>query len=144
MLKQERQQLILRLIKGGNISRQETLRKLLAENGARVTQATLSRDMRELGIKKVSGKNKAAVYYADENKKYEFPAFVRESVLSVDHSGNIVVFRCNEGSAQAVCAVFDREDCFGAVGTIAGDDTIFMLMRSEQDAKRTAESLSIK
>lgn len=138
-MKSQRHELILELISDRNIENQETLRSLLKERGISVTQATLSRDMRELGIRKIPDEQGGQKYSAEERTNFDFPEFVVKSILSVDYAGNIAVFRCSTGSAQAVCAVIDKDNCFKAVGTIAGDDTIFVLMRTEQDARRLSE-----
>lgn len=138
-MKSQRQKIILDIISEGNIGNQEILRNLLLERGISVTQATLSRDMRELGIRKVPDENGGQKYSAEKRFSFDFPDFVTKAILSADHAGNIAVFRCSTGSAQAVCAVIDKDNCFGAVGTIAGDDTIFVLMRTEQDARRLSE-----
>ncbi len=138
-LKSERQEKLLQIISSSDIDRQETLREKLAAEGISVTQATLSRDMKELGIRKMSSENGGQKYSADIRQTSEIPSIVYDSLISADHAGNIVVFRCETGTAQAVCAAMDRENCCNAVGTIAGDDTIFVLMRTEQLAKELAE-----
>lgn len=139
-MKSERQEKLLRLIESRNIDRQETLRSLMAQEGIIVTQATLSRDMKELGIRKVPTEDGGQKYSAGRTPAAEIPAIVYHSLISADYAGNTVVFRCETGTAQAVCAAMDRENCCNAVGTIAGDDTIFVLMRTEQLAKELAES----
>lgn len=138
-MKSERQEKLLRIIESRDIDKQEALRELLAQEGITVTQATLSRDMKELGIRKVPTENGGQKYSASIRKSNDIPGIVYDSLISVDHAGNIVVFRCGAGTAQAVCAAMDRENCCNAVGTIAGDDTIFVLMRTEQLARELAE-----
>lgn len=138
-MKSERQEKLLQIIGSSDIDKQETLRERLAAEGISVTQATLSRDMKELGIRKIPSENGGQKYSADGKQPADIPPIVYDSLISVDHAGNIVVFRCGTGTAQAVCAAMDRENCCNAVGTIAGDDTIFVLMRTEQLAKELAE-----
>ena len=62
--------------------------------------------------------------------------FISDSVLAVDYAGNTVVVKCHVGMAQAVCAKLDSTEIENVVGTLAGDDTIFILMRTESDAQR--------
>lgn len=138
-LKSERQEKLLRIIESRDIDKQETLRELLAEEGISVTQATLSRDMKELSVRKVPAENGGQKYSVGRKIKNEIPAIVYGSLISADYAGNTVVLHCGTGTAQAVCAAIDRENFCNAVGTIAGDDTIFVLMRTEQLARELAE-----
>lgn len=126
---------ILEIINSRNVSTQEELRSILHDEGFDVTQATLSRDIRDLNIKKVTTKDGIIKYTASENPDIDFPSIVIESVIKTDYSGNIVVIKCHAGTAQAVCASLDKMEWADSVGTIAGDDTIFMLMRNEKSAK---------
>ena len=105
------------------------LREQLLKRGIEVTQATLSRDIKELGLIKKQDR-----YFVPQKSSAEIPALIRESVNSVDYAMNTVVFKCHAGMAMAACAMFDKLGYSGVVGTLAGDDTIFMLMRSERDA----------
>ena len=120
------------LIEHNNIRTQEELRTRLSEKGLNVTQATLSRDINELGILKGD-------YYNIERP--ELPAMFMQSITRLDHAGNTVVIKCRSGMASAVCAEIDLLDMKDVVGTLAGDDTIFVLMRSEQAAQLFAENL---
>ncbi len=128
-MKSVRHNIILELVKSRSVETQEMLRELLSEKGVEVTQATLSRDIRELGLVKGSD-----CYYLPEKSAAEIPQLLRDSVNEIDHAVNTVVFRCQAGMAMAVCATFDRLAYSGVVGTLAGDDTIFILMRSEKEA----------
>lgn len=134
--------MILKIISENEVDTQENLKKLLEGSGIEVTQATLSRDIKELRLKKVVSESGARIYAPSERMITEIPQLFLDSVRSVDYAVNTVVFRCHTGMAQAACAVFDRLCCRGVVGTIAGDDTIFVLMRSESDASGLAEELS--
>lgn len=129
MIKSERHEIILEIIKNSSIETQEMLREQLLKRGIEVTQATLSRDIKELGLIK-----KQDCYFVPQKSSAEIPALIRESVNSVDYAMNTVVFKCHAGMAMAACAMFDKLGYSGVVGTLAGDDTIFMLMRSERDA----------
>lgn len=142
MNKSDRHNKILEIINSRNVYRQDELKEILEREGIFVTQATLSRDMKELGIRKISDKTGNQKYAAADKAIPEMPLIVRESVISTDHSGSIVVFRCHIGTAQAVCAAIDRLNFFDSLGTIAGDDTIFMLMRSEKSAEKLSRDFN--
>lgn len=131
-----RQELILHLIASHEVSTQEMLRSLLEEQGYYVTQATISRDIRQLKLRKkrtASGQNcyaKAPAAPAAPN------GLLMDVIVRIDYAMNTVVVTCHAGSAQAACAVIDRLQLPEIVGTIAGDDTIFILTRSENNAKQ--------
>ena len=129
MIKSQRHEIILEIIKNDLVETQEMLREQLLKRGIEVTQATLSRDIKELGLIKKQDR-----YFVPQKSSAEIPALIRESVNSVDHALNMVVFKCHAGMAMAACAMFDKLGYSGVVGTLAGDDTIFMVMRSEKDA----------
>lgn len=135
-MKAIRHETILEIVKSRNVETQEMLRELLLERGLEVTQATLSRDIRELGLIKEQDR-----YYAPEKSSAEIPALLRDSVIWVDHAVNTVVFKCHAGMAMAACATFDSLGFSGVVGTLAGDDTIFILMRSEKEAAAFAREM---
>ena len=127
-MKKKRHELILNYIKNNNISRQEQILKMLVEHGFNVTQATISRDIKELKIiKEHFGKND--IRYAvsekidnDDNYKMIF----KRSAISADAAMNIIVIKCYSGTANAACIALDSMNLHGLVGTIAGDDTIFV------------------
>ena len=127
-MKKTRHELILNYIKNNNISRQEDIIKMLSDNGYNVTQATISRDIKELKIiKEHFGKND--VRYAvnekiDNNDNYKM-IFTR-SAISANAAMNIIVVKCYSGTANAACIALDSMNLPGLVGTIAGDDTIFV------------------
>ena len=142
-MKSQRQQLIMKLVSEEKIDTQESLLAALAERGFKVTQATVSRDIKDLSLIKTVA--------PDGNYRYSIPSlkksgmrdesnpvlgFISDSVLAVDYAGNTVVVKCHVGMAQAVCAKLDSTEIENVVGTLAGDDTIFILMRTESDAQR--------
>lgn len=133
-MKIKRHEAILELVQNFSIDTQELLRSMLSERGFEVTQATLSRDIKELCLIKKRDK-----YYLPQKKSGEIPQLLTDSVISVDYAVNTVVFKCYAGMAMAACATFDRLDYSGVVGTLAGDDTIFILMRSEKEAAAFAK-----
>lgn len=141
-MKAVRHEAIIRIINSRNVDTQERLRELLENEGIAVTQATLSRDIRELRLKKAPAESGGQKYIISEHITPEIPQIFRDSVIKSDHALNTVVFKCHTGMAQAACAVFDRLGCSGVVGTLAGDDTIFVLMRTENEAAELAEEIA--
>lgn len=139
-MKSQRHELILRLVQEEVIDTQETLQKVLESHGLKVTQATLSRDIKELALIKVpyekGSRYSVPKLNTDMLKKdgNSFYSLVSDAVVSVDYALNTAVIRCHTGMAQAVCAKLDSAALENVVGTIAGDDTIFILMRTEKDA----------
>lgn len=147
--KRDRLQTILRLIEQYPINRQEELLKYLRQEGFEVTQATVSRDMRELCLVKSSAENGSYRYIAGQSDKAHgaknisrFEMIFRESVLRVDYAGHIVLVKCYSGMANAACEVFDAMNWPAVVGTLSGDDTFFILTRTEHDAKAVCSELA--
>jgi len=141
MSKLTRQQLILQLIENGNVASQEDLRRALVRHGQKVTQATLSRDIHELGIVKTANGYARA---NDVNAEAALPAaerLVREFVLSVREAQNQLVIKTSVGSAQPVAAALDAEGWEEMLGTIAGDDTILIICENSRDAERLADRI---
>lgn len=120
---------ILELIKKYNIGRQEELVDLLNSEGYNVTQATVSRDINELKLKKIKENGSfryvqsARDYGSDEEK---VSTIFRQTVHSIVSSGNLIVIKTLAGSANAVCAIIDGFEIEGVLGSIAGDDCIFV------------------
>ena len=124
------------LLAAGDVHSQEELRDLLAGEGFAVTQATVSRDLIDLGATKVSGPDGRAVYRvvddAAMDTRVDMVRLVRtahELVVSVEASGNIVVVRTPPGGAQYLASAFDRAQWDPVVGTVAGDDTVLLVAR---------------
>ena len=148
-MKTDRHELILRLVQERVIDTQENLRAALEENGMTVTQATLSRDIKELSLIKVSDELGVSRYSVPRLSREglsrdnsETLQLLHSAVISVDYAMNTVVIKSHVGMAQAVCAKLDGTDIENSVGTIAGDDTIFMLMRTQKDAERLVRELN--
>lgn len=137
--------MILKLIDKYEIGTQEELLEKLRENGFDATQATVSRDIKELRLVKQMDKNGSYRYVEGKSETdiylSKFNAIFAHSVISCDYAGNTVVIKCFTGMAQAACATFDNMKWEGLVGTIAGDDTIFALCRSELLAKELKDSI---
>lgn len=127
-MKKTRHELILSYIKNNNVSRQEDIIKMLSDNGYNVTQATISRDIKELKIiKEHFGKNdiRYAVSEKIDNEDNYKMIFTR-SAISANAAMNIIVVKCYSGTANAACIALDSMNLPGLIGTIAGDDTIFV------------------
>lgn len=131
MSKRERQRQILDVIRSHRVSSQESLRELLLDRGTEVTQATLSRDLRELRLVKVPGADGQGYYSVPEEWDSTPPL---ESLLptlfhSADGVDNLLVVRTMKGGAQTVAAGIDWEEWPEVLGTLAGDDTILIILR---------------
>ena len=144
-MKTKRHSKILELISEKDISTQEDLLVYLRESGFDVTQATVSRDIKELRLVKTMVSDGKYRYYpatadnnADVGTKY---AVFNQSAKSVDYANNMIVIKCYTGMANAACAVLDAMNHEGVVGTLAGDDTIFVLMRDEKMAVALVETI---
>lgn len=139
-MKSARHQAILDLIEKHPIDRQEELLRYLRAEGFDVTQATVSRDIRELRLTKTATGEGTYRYMAagDPGKVSHSPSrfetIFRESVLGVDYAGHMVLVKCFSGMANAACEVFDAKPWDHVVGTLSGDDTFFILMRTEEAA----------
>jgi transcriptional regulator of arginine metabolism len=147
-MKAQRQKLIIQIIQDEYIDTQEKLRSALERHGMRVTQATLSRDMKELSLIKTLTGTGEYRYSVPTLKKQDLKGdsskvitLISDAVVSVDFALNTVVVKCHTGMAQAVCAKLDCTGIENVVGTLAGDDTIFILMRTEKDADRLTREL---
>ncbi len=135
IMKNQRHELILEIINSQPVPTQELLAELLAQKGIKTTQATLSRDIQQLSLVKQRDVNGVYRYTLPAAAAEEKSLFA-EAVLSVDYAMNIIVLKCRAGMAQGTCVAIDSVNHEGVVGTIAGDDTIFILVRSEADAKK--------
>ena len=146
-MKKNRHKKILSLIQEFNIDRQEVLLEYLNNAGFAVTQATVSRDIKELNLVKIvssTGEYKYAQNTIVEDTKATFNRFdyiFSESIKSVDYALNTVVIKCHTAMAQAACEVFDSLKWEGVGGTIAGENTIFILMRTEEMAHKLNDKL---
>ncbi|MFI3324985.1 MAG: arginine repressor [Clostridia bacterium] len=144
-MKNSRHNKIQELIKEFDIDTQEELLKRLKEDGFDVTQATVSRDIKELRIvKALSSSGKYKYSTGKENSKdisSKFISLFEDSVVSVEAAQNIIVIKCMTGMAQAVCASMDANDIQGFVGTLAGDDTIMVICKTTEIALEKQEEL---
>lgn len=142
MNKKERQAAIIEILSENEAATQRELMALLEKRGYSVAQATLSRDMRDLRIQKSpSGGETGCYYLGNPGGDIGYDTIFARSAVSMDHAQNIVVVKCHAGMADAACKVIDEHSFPAVVGTIAGDDTVFVLTRSENDAVRLISQL---
>lgn len=138
MSKSLRQKAIVTVLEKGPVASQEDLQHALRKYGFKVGQATLSRDIRELGLIK-TGQG-----YAQANEDFSDPSLppasrlVREFVLDIRVAQNLLVVKTAVGSAQPVAAALDSEEWPESIGTIAGDDTILIVCPDKKSAARLA------
>ena len=135
-MKNKRQQKILELIVRYEIGTQEELMQKLREVGFDVTQATVSRDIREMKLTKIETHGKlhyVALHESDEDVKEKYERVFRDGFISMDNAVNILVIKTVSGMAMAVAAALDSMHFNEIVGTIAGDDTIMCAVRSIDD-----------
>ena len=144
-MKSNRQEKIIQLITENAIETQEEILVYLREHGFDVTQATVSRDIKQLKLVKTQTNDGRYKYSVSSNNSREhisskFVSLFSETVTGIDYANNIVVVKCYVGMANAACAAFDAMKFDGVVGSLSGDDTIFIAMRNEEMAKElTAE-----
>ena len=145
-MKNGRQNAILEIISGQYIETQSQLMEALAARGIRSTQATLSRDIRELRLYKETGAD-GRVHYVKPAEAEERTAdtrlqkILRECVVSFEPAQNILVLKTLPGLASAACSAFDGMEIPGLVGTLAGDDTAFLAMKNNEYAEAFYESV---
>ena len=146
--KQRRQHLVARLLGENAISSQDQLVELLGREGIAATQATVSRDLEEIGAVKVRVPGVEGLVYA-------VPELPRDQVAPLDHlrrvlgewvvevatSGNLLVLRTPPGSAHVVASALDRAGLEGAIGTVAGDDTVLVVAAENIGADALGERL---
>lgn len=143
MSKRDRHAQILEVLRHHRVTSQEGLRELLVERGTDVTQATLSRDIRELRLVKAPGADGAS-YYAVPDEWESTPPLetllptLFQSAEGVDH---LLMVRTLKGGAQAVAAGIDWEEWPEVLGTLAGDDTILIVLRSREGLPTVRERL---
>jgi len=144
-MKKERQQTILRLVNTSNIYTQAELTTALQEVGYSATQATISRDIRELRLTKQTT-DKGQKYIAPEKAngpESPLSRIFREGLVSADHAGNMLVIRTLSGMAMAVALALDKMNLSELLGTVAGDDVVICVVRTEHDAMNLAQKFSL-
>lgn len=145
-MKRKRHSLILELIEKYAITTQEEMLTKLEEIGFNVTQATVSRDIKELRLIKALDSDGFHRYVSvstnSSNISPKFTSIFSNSVINIDYAMNDIVIKCYSGMANAACAAFDSMNYPEVVGTLAGDDTIFVITRTEKDANELVKKLN--
>lgn len=142
-MKSARHEKIIELIRKYNIDTQEELASRLNESGFKVTQATISRDIRALNMTKVTGKDGKSRYAILESSSPDtgdkYSRVMRDAIVSADAARNLVVIRTVPGMAMGVAAALDAMKWPEILGSIAGDDTIMCALRTDDEAETVTE-----
>ena len=144
-MKTSRQETILELIEAYEISTQEELTTRLNALGYKTTQATVSRDIKALQLKKVPG-NSGQKYAVSETRAADREKYLRilnDGLVNLDQASNLVIIKTISGMAMAVAAAVDELKLAQIAGSIAGDDTIFCACRSAEDAASAIGTLEL-
>ncbi len=148
LAKHQRQHRIVRLLEQHAVSSQQQVVELLASDGVVATQATVSRDLEDLGAIKVRAAGGESVYAIPELPKEQkapedhLRRVLGEWVVEVAHSGNLVILRTPPGSAHVVASAIDRATRPDALGTVAGDDTLLVVAAERAGGAKVARQLS--
>jgi len=145
-LKNNRQSMILEIISQENIETQEQLLARLQERGIVSTQATISRDIKQMHlIKEPVGQGVYKYAVSGNRTKLNFAeklrTIFRESITSIEYAQNIVVLKTMPGLASAACSALDNMDISYMVGSLAGDDTAFLVVRDTESAEIFCEEI---
>ena len=147
-MKVNRHAKIVELVNQYHIETQEELAERLNQAGFNVTQATVSRDIRALKLRKVAGEIGHQKYALPEDKslrfrveKESYRGILTNAILSVDRAGNLVVLKTISGVAMAAAAAIDAMEMDEIAGCIAGDDTIFVAVKSVEDMDRVIREI---
>lgn len=137
-IKEKRHRKIIEIISEHTVETQDELMNRLRDIGFEVTQATVSRDIRDLKLVKIATDGHSYKYalsnHEDMHISGKYRNIIKETVTRVDYAGNFVVLKTYAGMAQAAAAAIDGMRWNEIVGSLAGDDTIFVLMRDEDMA----------
>jgi len=145
-MKNDRQSRILEIIERENVETQEQLQQRLQEQGVICTQATISRDIKQLHlVKEPVGQGKYRYTVSSQRSRLnvadKLRGIFRESIVSIDNAQNIVVIKTMPGLANAAAAAVDSMSVPYMVGSLAGDDTAFLAMRDTESAKSFCEEV---
>lgn len=144
-MKSGRHAKILEIISEYPVETQDEIIMRLKDAGYKATQATISRDIKDLRLVKTLGSDGKYRYTSDTNRNADlrssFEQLFSSSVISIDLARNIAVIKTLSGMANAVCAAMDSTENSAIVGTIAGDDTIFVACRSDESARELVDEL---
>lgn len=153
-MKKKRQEQIIEIIQNHEVETQEDLAGYLTEAGYAVTQATVSRNIRELSLEKVPGQKvrqkyamRSTIPVAAEIKHpaaqpaNRYAALLQDGIVSMEQAGNLLVIKTAVGMAMAVAAALDAMEIEGIIGCIAGDDTIMCAVKTEKMVQNVIENL---
>ncbi len=145
-MKNLRRDAILKIIEEQPVFTQEMLVSILQEQGWNVTQATVSRDIKALGLRKTSDRNgtryvRGTAVAAPQPAPGRANSILNNGIVEVVEAQNFVIVKCYAGMAGAVCAMLDNMHLQGVAGSIAGDDTIFICTLNNEYAERVKEIL---
>lgn len=153
-MKKKRQEQIIEIIQNHEVETREDLAGYLTEAGYAVTQATVSRDIRELSLEKVPGQKvrqkyamRSTIPVAAEIKHpaaqpaNRYAALLQDGIVSMEQAGNLLVIKTAVGMAMAVAAALDAMEIEGIIGCIAGDDTIMCAVKTEKMVQNVIENL---
>ena len=145
-MKNDRQSMILEIISRENIETQEQLLTRLQARGVRCTQATISRDIKQLHLVKEPAGQGTYKYAVSGNRSKlnvaeKLRTIFRECITSIDYAQNIVVIKTMPGLANGACSALDNMNMSDIVGSLAGDDTVFLVMRSVESAELLCEEI---
>ena len=146
-MKTQRQQAIIKLISDYEIETQDELIEKLNEDGYNVTQATVSRDIRDLKLTKVNtekGQKYVAINKGEPILQEKYSRILKDGFISADMAQNILVIKTVSGMAMAVAAALDAMEFNEIVGTIAGDDTIMCAVRTVEDTRLLLDKIRKK
>ncbi len=148
-MKKQRQEKIMEIIRENEVETQEDLARHLNEAGYSVTQATVSRDIREMSLIKVPGIRVKQRYTVSTEGGgggssgfgRQYTGVLQDGVVSMEQAGNLLVVKTVSGMAMAVAAAIDAVKLEGIVGSIAGDDTILCAVKTEEQVASVMESM---
>lgn len=148
-MKKKRQEKIIEIINEYEVETQEDLARYLNEAGYSVTQATVSRDIRDMSLVKVPGVKVKQRYTVStegggggsSGPGRQYTGVLQDGVVSMEQAGNLLVVKTVSGMAMAVAAAIDSMQLEGMVGSIAGDDTILCAIKTEEQVKEVMQSM---
>ena len=141
--KTQRLATIRKIIRSEMIGSQEELIARLDECGIKITQSTLSRDLKFMNVAKVPHKNKGYIYVLPNAAQHEsnISSNISDNITSLTFSGNLGVLKTKSGYASAISVPIDNIDCPAILGTIAGDNTVLIILREDANRGQVIESL---
>ena len=141
MNKKDRQERIIRLIQEGNSGTQEEIKRYLQDDGISVTQATLSRDLRELGLLKLRNSDGKLYYSLSTQTNPQLDPAIYSYVKKLERAGFMLVIHTNLGEADVLANIIDAENNDTSLGTVAGADTLLVICKDEMVASRLEKEI---